>query len=461
MNNEALKTALRNKLWERAEVASWYLREHQIPLYEALQAVTRDFLCFNVARRFGKSTTISVDCDERCRKDKPIHIDYATAFLVDVEKFILPVFSNIHSTCPEHLRPRYLKSKKTFIYPNGSTIQLIGLDKNPDAVRGNTIDHLVIDEASEVSALEYLYKSVIVPATANRDFRIIFSSTPPKDSEHFILELQEVAKIRGNYKIFTIEDNKSIGERERERLFKEMGGRDSVYVRREFYCETVRDPKSTIVPEFSDNNVYHMEMPEHYYPQTTVDFGGSVDKTGIIIGYFDFIEAKYIVVQSALVEANTTTAEIVDKIYEMEGQVYPKDARIGRVIDCFGQTRTDLGALKFYSGPPKKEKGSVEANINQMRISFQNDKLVILPTHNDELIATLQLGQYTKSGDFKRTEKLGHCDLLAALSYAWRERRLGNPYPHLADTTDVLRHINRKKMKSKQGNILTRSLYDD
>lgn len=427
------QTLLYDELWNRGIIAPWYLREHQLPLYEKLQTVSRDFLVFNISRRFGKSTTLAADAVERALNSR-MHIDFATAYLTHLEKFIIPVFDNILSTCPEALRPTYLKSKKTYVFGNGSTIQLIGLDKNPNAIRGNAIDHLVVDEAAFVNNLEYLYKSVIIPATINRMFKIIFSSTPPEDSEHYFLELMQMAKKRDTYVCLTIEDNLSIGPRERERVLEASGGKYSATAQREYYCKVVRDARITVVPEFNTegNTIMDITIPEFYFPQTTIDFGGSIDKAGIICGYYDFRRAVYVIKTSALVEANTGTKEVIAIANSLEVLTFGQSEQVDRVIDCFGQTRTDLNIMKFFSRPPMKEKGSVEANINQLRIAFQQKSIEIENNkYNQALIDTLVLGQWAGK-DFKRSEKLGHLDLLAALSYAFREKNQTNPYPSWA-----------------------------
>jgi hypothetical protein len=75
-----------------------------------------------------------------------------------------------------------------YIFPNGSRIKLVGLDKNPNGLRGNTLDLIVIDECGFVTNLDYIYKSVIIPATLHRpNCKIIMISTPPSTPAHPLL----------------------------------------------------------------------------------------------------------------------------------------------------------------------------------------------------------------------------------------------------------------------------------
>ena len=364
MTSEHQKIA-RDELWRRGIVAPWYLHEHQMPLYDLFSSSGRDIIVPNLSRRFGKSTTCVVYADEQARNKKQ-DIRFSTAFLTDLEKFILPIFDLVLTSCPLDVLPRYLKSKKTWIYPNGSTIQLIGLDKNPNGIRGNAVDLLIIDEAGFVSSLEPLYKRVIVPATINRNFKIIFSSTPPEEADHFWLELVEIAKQAGTYLERTIEDNTTISQEERERVIEASGGRNSIDVQREYYCVAVRDPKTVIIPEFNEKiHIHPIKAPDFYFPQTVIDFGGSVDFTGIVLGYYDFKRAKYCIINSALVENNTSTEDLLKIVYALEKESFPEGSNIDRVADCFGQARIDLNLRdNFHTRMPKKGKGSVEANIN-------------------------------------------------------------------------------------------------
>src|SRR5690606_38434857 len=109
--------------------------------------------------------------------------------------------------CPEHLRPTYLASKKTYRFPNGSQIKLIGLDRNPDGLRGNAINVIIIDEAAFVGNLGKIYTSVIIPATMKqKNIRLIFISTPPESPAHYFVTLINRAKLEGYYLELTIDD---------------------------------------------------------------------------------------------------------------------------------------------------------------------------------------------------------------------------------------------------------------
>ena len=422
--------ALNRELWKRGLISTVYLRPHQRTLYQKLVDTIRDIIVPNISRRFGKSTTCVLYCIEQAIKKKQ-DIRYATAFLTDLEGFIKPIFDDILSGCPEELRPRYLSSKKLFIFPGGSTIKLVGLDKNPNGIRGNAIDILVIDEAAFVKNLEYLYKSIIIPATADRNFKIIFPSTPPVDPDHFwALTLIPKAKARDTYLELTLDDNTHLDEKEKDRLLEEIGGRESAIAQREFFCKIVRDPELMVAPEYDKElHVKKLTLPKFYKPLSTIDFGGSMDKHGLVITYWDFDRAKFCIYRDSLLDKNTGSNVIKEAAYDIEKDVNWPGGTVSRVGDAPEQLRIDLTIDGFHCRAPKKEKGSLEANINAIRLAFINNEIEI-DVSCKKLILTLEFGTWLSSKkDWKRTDELGHLDLFAALLYAYKHKDKSNPYP--------------------------------
>lgn len=423
------KDAAIEALWRKGIIAPWYLLPHQQELYELIKNTANDIVVPNISRRFGKTTTCVVYAIENCLKSKT-NIRYSTAYLSDLQTFLKPIVDLVLASCPDDLRPVYHGTTKTYRFKNGSELRLIGLDKNPDGLRGNAIDTLLIDEAAFVSNLKYLYESIIVPATANRKFKILFPSTPPEDSEHFWLTLVAKAKERDTYIHKTIEDNTSISPEERKRLLDEVGGIESTTAQREFYCRVVRDENTVIIPEFSPSkHVKPLTLAPHLKAQTCLDLGGSKDKTGVVLFYYDYREQTMKVMAARLIPQNTSSKDIVQIVKELEKKHFG-DRHIDRIADCGGQTRIDLSVAGLPTRAPTKDKDGMKNNMNGIRVALYNNQLLINDQHCSDLIDTLNLAQWDdKKEDFKRTDTLGHCDLLAALGYAWREQIKGNPYP--------------------------------
>jgi hypothetical protein len=389
---------------------SYKLRPEQVKLKGLLEAAPTDLAVFNISRRFGKSTTCALFCVEQALKKKQ-NIRYATAFLTDLENFISPIFEWILSDCPDSLRPEYMASKKQFEFKNGSVIKLIGLDRNENALRGNAIDILIVDEAGFVSKLDYLYKSIIIPATMNRKFKLIFPSTPPESPEHFwASELVEKAKDKGTYVHLTIDDISDLPAAERKRLMDEVGGENSATAQREFFGVIKVDGSRSIAPSFTRGHVTDKEF-EHIYWRLFGDTGGVRDKTVFLKVGYDHDLCKIIFREEMSFDPGTPTQQIVNKTKAD----YPG---MTLTMDAPSQLLIDYSAMGLPASFPQKD--DFGAGLLLLNNHFHNDRVLI---HKDckLLIRTLEGGLLNKNRtDYERTHILGHADACAAAIYALR-----------------------------------------
>jgi hypothetical protein len=405
-------TLAQEELWRRGVIAPLYLRPHQYKLYDLINQTTRDLVVPNISRRFGKSSVCVTYAIEQAIQSKQ-DIRYATAFLTDLENFIQPIFDSVLTKCPDEIRPQWFASKKIFRFPNGSTIKLIGLDKNPNGIRGNAIDLLIIDEAAFVANLEYLYRSIIVPATADRPFKLIFPSTPPVSPEHFwAKELVPKAKTRNTYIEQTLDDNTHLSQEEKDRLLDEVGGKSSPTAQREFYCKIIVDATRAIAPSFvADLHIKPVPATTSIKWQWVGDSGGVRDKTAIYRVGYDHDSRKVVVADEIWFPPHTPTPSIAE--------AFKKHAETDELIlDCPGQVAVDLAALGLKVSLPQKD--NFEAGLQLLNAELHNNRIQIAP-HCTLLTTTLTSGLLTKNrNDFERSESLGHCDAVAALIYALR-----------------------------------------
>ena len=404
------KSKARQELFRRGSIASWYLYDHQKPLYDLLVRTEREIVVPNIARRSGKSTTCVTYCLEEALKKKQ-DIRYATAFLTDLQNFILPIFNDILQHADPASRPVWKESKKTFFFSNGSTIRLVGLDKNPEGIRGQALDILIVDESAFVKNLEYLYRSVIVPATAARMFKLVFPSTPPQSPSHFwSAELIPKAKERGTYLEFTLDDNNSLSQDEKQRLIDEVGGFDSTTCQREFYCKILIDATRAIAPSFSTANVGVCD-DEYINWQYAGDSGGLKDKTCIVKMGYSHKYNKTIIKSELKFEPKTPTPVIATEFQKWSGTD-------SLVLDAHGQTQVDLAGLGLKVSNPIKS--DFHAGLQLINADFYNENILIDPSC-EFLITTLTSGLLTANrNDFERTEALGHADAIMALVYSLR-----------------------------------------
>lgn len=402
----------REALFRIGVIAPWYLKDYQTPLYKLYVDTLRDIVVPNITRRFGKSSVSVVYAVEQAIRKKS-NVRYATAFLSDLENFIEPIFDSVLHDCPEDCRPQWLAAKKTWLFSNGSRIRLVGLDKNPNGIRGNAIDLLIIDEAAFVAKLEYLYKSIIVPATMERPFKLLFPSTPPLSPEHFwARELVNKAKQRGTYIEMTIDAIADLTPDERKRLLDEVGGEFSSTAQREFFCKIVIDRARAVAPEFNqERHVFDLSSLQHIKWLYVGDSGGVRDKTAILkVGYCHNLR-KVIIGGELYFEPHTPTPVIAKEFIS-----WANDSAI--ILDAHGQTRVDVAAHGISAAMPQKD--DFTAGIEMLNATLYNNE-VLIDKSCRLLISTLEAGLLTLNRrDFERTESLGHCDAAAALIYALR-----------------------------------------
>lgn len=431
----SLTTKQKAIAWKHGLLSKWKLRPHQEALHAVLTKAGRELVVLNVARKNGKSTACVVYALEQAIQKKQ-HIRYATAFLTDLVEFIIPIFDMMLADCPLHLKAKYKASSKTYHFPNGSVIKLVGLDKNKNGLRGNIIDILFVDEAGFVSNLEYLYKSVIIPATRDRPFKLIFPSTPPETPEHFwAKELILKAKLKGTYIEQTIDADPNLAPEERKRLLDEAGGEESATAQREYFCRIIVDSTKALAPEFSEaKHVRTIERPDRAIYFLSGDLGGKNDSFAIHLCCYDFKRAKVLFLDERFFPPQTSSLVVVAALREMEGKTKIR----ARWIDSPGTTAVDWA--KDYQYPtvlPIKDHKEVSAN--RVRLALMRDEVEIDPKCK-MLILTLLGGTWNNTrSDWAHTPALGHMDAFDSFIYGTKMVIKSNPYP-LHDGKDPNTH---------------------
>lgn len=444
----------RAELWRRGEL-SWLLRSEQVQLKDGLDQPDVQLVVFNVCRRLGKTFTAVVYACEQSIKC-PQKIRYGCAFRTDLEEFVLPAFEIILSTCPDELRPVYIATKQVWRFPNGAVIKLVGLDKNPNGMRGNAIGIMIFDEAGFVVSLRRIYVNVVIPATAKqRGIKIIFLSTPPETPDHYFVELIQKAQTQRNgfYAELTIDAISDLDPAERQRLLAEVGGETSVTAQREFFCKILIDPSIALAPEFDETlHVAKLKQPEYCRFWVSGDTGGVRDRTVLHLMTYDFIRGKVLVLAERAFPRETATAIWVPACKEMEDR-----RKVSRHVDCHGQTQIDLmGTYNYPCAVPRKDE--LEATVNQVRTALQRG-LVEIDESCQLLILTLKVGTLNRQRtDLARTEALGHMDAFMSLAYGLRHANKENPFPPHGGAKPHTHYMEPVKPVSQTGRAL-RSLY--
>ncbi len=414
------------------------MRPEQVLLKRGLEEVTVQLAVFNICRRLGKTYTLVLYAIEQSIVEKQ-RIRYGCAFLTDLEEFVLPAFALILEDCPADVLPVYRQNRKTWIFPNGSEIKLVGLDKNPNGLRGNAIAKIIIDEAGFVVKLKFVYTSVIIPATAKqKNIKIIFLSTPPQSPEHYFVTLMDKAQAQANgfYRELTIDDISDLDPAERKRLLDEIGGEDSVEAQREFFCRIIIDITIALAPEFNQKiHVKELTAPDFCNWWVGGDTGGVRDRTVLHLMTYDFRRAKVLIMDEVEFPSVTGTETWVAAATEMEGA-----RKVTRHVDCAGQIQVDLmGMHKYPCMLPRKDE--FDATINQARVALRRGEVEIDPKCK-LLIRTLKGGTLNNNRtDLARTDALGHMDAFMSFVYGLRHANKANPFPLYGGATSATHYI--------------------
>lgn len=418
------------ELWHRGKL-SYKLHAGQRIIDTAFRKVTGQLFVGNCSRQWGKSFWAVTKAVELALATPNGRIKYGTAFHTDLIEFILPAFEAVLEDCPPELMPRYKVQGSKWIFKNGAQIKLVGLDRNPNAMRGNVIDLIVLDEVGFVMNLDYLYKSIIIPATTHRpNCKIIMISTPPQTPAHPFAEFIARADLEAAYIKLDIYSNPMIGTDTIDRLARELGGKGSIDFRRECLCELVIDTSIAILGEWNSlcSAVVVQKsspVPAFYKPLVAIDLA-LIDNVGVIFGYWDFERAKA-VQQAELLLNGVNSKQLTERCLKIEKDLWGEDLKPMRWADGSLYTLNDICSVHHYSVSMVK-KDVVEAQVNSLKLMLQGHQIEINATCK-QTIHQCATGTWNKS----RTEfaRIGsnHNDLLAALVYFVRHLNRENPFP--------------------------------
>lgn len=453
-------------LWESLVSEAWFRGNLSYKLHATQKKIDKAFkdspgqlFVGNCSRQLGKTFWAVSKALEIAIKIPNAQIRYGAAFHSDLVTFIIPAFNKALEDCPETLRPTYKTSGTQFIFPNGSRIRLVGLDRNPDGLRGNTLDLIILDECGFVDTLDYLYKSIIIPATMHRPkARIIMISTPPSTPAHPFVDYCQRAEYEGSYAKFTIYDNPMIKQDTIDRLMKEAGGKDSTTWRREYECEFVTDSDSAIIPEWKDDFIQEIEHDEfhvYYHKYVAMDLGVN-DFTAAIFGYYDFKKATLIIEDEITMNGPQMNTELLVKaLKNKELDMWGEDMKPFRRISDNNNPLLIADLNTMHNMPfIFADKDNKEAAINELRLLIQSGNLIVHPRCK-QLIGCLKYGVWDKNRkQFARSTVYGHFDHLDALIYLVRMMaRSSNPIPatHKATHRTWLGGINTQ---SKNAQVL-------
>lgn len=420
---------LRNRL-------EYKLHNGQLIIDEAYKSVKAKLFVAICARRFGKTFWVAVVCVMVARSIKNGRVKVASAFLKDVEEFIVPTFNLVMDDMPDEIRPKWIESKKKFVFKNGSEIQIVGLDRNPNGGRGNYCDLYVFEEAGFIRNLRYLYSSVVVPMTMYRDAKIMMITTPPESPDHELLDFCVKAKQENAYVELDIFKNPMVSPEMIEQYKKECLTETDWL--REYMCQFVTDKTKAILPEMLGYNYARGPVSEHYsllHKYVSMDLGVR-DLNVTLFGYYDFPRGKLVIEKEHVISGpDMTTPKLYSAISGVEKDLWSDDkgnvqTPYKRVADNNNPLLLlDLGSIHgmfFHS----TSKDNLHAMVNTLRTWIAQGRIEI-----DEsckvLIDSMKYGLWNDNrSEFARSKTLGHYDAISALMYMVRNiDESTNPIP--------------------------------
>lgn len=439
-------------LWKRNNLR-WKLHAGQLVIDAAFRAVTAKLFVAICARRFGKTYWVAVICVMVARSIPKGRIKVASAFLKDVEEFIVPAFDLVMDDMPDEMRPKWNESKKKYRFSNGAEIQIVGLDRNPNAGRGNYCDLYVFEEAAFIKNLKYLYSSVVVPMTMYRkDARVLMITTPPQSPDHDIVDFCLKAKREDAYVELDIYKNPMVTPELIEE-YKNECLTETDWLR-EYLCQFVTDKTKAILPEMLGYDYRRKPgRPEHYallHKYVGMDLGVR-DLNVTLFAYYDFQRAKLVVEREHVISGpEMTTPLLHSQLSAIEMELWDGKEPYKRVADNNNPLLLlDLGSIHnmFFHSTSKDE---LHAMVNHLRVWIQQGRIEIDESCKT-LIDSLKFGIWNDNRtEFARSKSLGHYDALAALMYMVRNiDEATNPIPRRVGFDQIVDEVDEQREQYK------------
>lgn len=444
MQNLTKEQAIR-ELWRRGNLEFKCHSLQKLMRKEFYSAKPHSTLVWLYGRQGGKTFLISVLALEQALRERNSVIKVVTDTKTHMETIILPIMEELLSDCPEELKPHYHKAKATYVFPNGSQIQLAGSDAGHyEKLRGLACKLVLVDEAGFCDNLETIVKSVLLPTTTHTGGKIVLASTPPEDEEHDFLKFIEEAEQSNKLIKKTIDDNPLLSKEQVQVIEKAMGGRHTERFKREYLCEIIKNSNIVVIPEFTSEAeaecVKEWKRPPFFDSYVSMDLGGR-DLTGALFAYYDFRKDKIIIEDEILIDfkqKDNNLKKFAEALDEKEKELYtnPLTNEIKRPylrvsdIDYIVLDEIRRATNNVISFVPTKKDDKLTA-VNSVRSLISLGKIVI----NPKCVHLIRHIKYAKWANnqkdkFARSQDNGHYDLLDALVYLCRSIIFNrNPYP--------------------------------
>lgn len=440
----SIKQEAKEKLWRLGNL-SWKLHSAQRELYELFYNSNNKVQVWLISRRFGKTFAFCLLALEQCIKQPNSIVKILSPTKMQVNTNVRPIFRQILEDCPEDITPEFHQKDYIYYFSNGSEIHLAGSDGgHAEKLRGGDSHLAFVDEAGSCSDLKNTVRSILLPTTLMTNGKIILAGTPSKEPDHEFHSFVEDAESKNVLIKKTIYDNPLLTKEEIKNAFDEYGGESAEDAQREYMCQIIRDPKTSVIPEFTKDLeadiVCEWKKPPHYDMYEGMDLGYK-DLTVCLIAYYDFRNNKVVIEDEVVVdfkEKNTTIETLVSRIRQKE-QLYffnyltnEQKTPTKRISDIEYIVINEIKKVSNYEmNFEAAKKDNLDAMVNFLREKLKKKEIIINP-RCQTLIRHLRNIKWKKGEKamFGRSPDDGHYDAVAALIYLVRAidyRK--NPYP--------------------------------
>ncbi len=455
------------ELWRRGNLR-WKLKGPQKELYDLYYSNKYKQMTWLLARRSGKSFTLTVLAIECCLRTPNTIVNFLAPTKTQLEDFLRPIFRTVLNDCPDDLKPQYVARKYIYYFNNGSEIHLAGTDNgHAEKLRGKDTSLWIVDEAGSCNDLNDIIKSILMYSALLKKGKGILASTPSKDPEHDFIKFVEKAEMDGSLIKKTIYDNPMLNQDNIKEIIEELGGADTDEFKREALCEIIKDSSTFVIPEFTTelqvDIIRDWPKPPFYDAYEGMDLGFN-DLTVVLFGYYDFRADKIIIEDEIIADfqkkdmnLSILTQLILNKEEDLYTNIYTNEVKTpySRVSDIDYIVTNEIrvnskNKLNFIA----TKKDDNDAAINNLRLLISKKKIIIHPRCKT-LIQHLTNVKWKKGKKiFARSQDNGHYDAVDALKYLVRSIEVGkNPYPAHYDINMRDIYINNPKAFNKTPTI--------
>ncbi len=443
-----------------------FLNPSQKKIYDSYQLGRQKNIKYvvNCSRKLGKSVLGLFIAVEVAMRNKDALIAYIAPTVDNVNAYTKQLIQVVFATCPEHIKPKFLKASIEF--PNGSRILFRGVGKGiADSyhnLRSFAFDLILLDEAGFSSNLDEIVDGALLSTLLPRNGNMLLLSTPPVTPDHAFKQYCDEAKLEGAYSEFTIRDSHYTLEQQ-DKFIKAVGGEKSSKALREYFCKFVIDTDFQIIPEWNDKYIQPFAKDKNwkYWHKYLALDPGWTDFSICLFGWYNYsLKTVFVRGEVMMKSPEQTTDLLAERIIAKEKELFEGLEVKKRISDNNAPSLLrdfNLRHKLYFS--PVESKTLLDVMVSDVREVVKDGRLIVHPDCV-QLIGCLRNGVFTKTKagnrgkEFSRSKAFGHYDAMAALIYWVRELdQVTNPLPPVADRDDENMYISKKIDDAAKGSI--------